>query len=132
MTSRTEVRRGRVSRLNPGKRPGRPSPRAAPAKAIRACILVSTTADPATSTPGPPNALTEVRGELRAHRDLPCPECISEHLPHMAKVMHKVAPSSGASNTTRIPMTCLDPYVYGSAQPTAGPRTVQPLPQFFP
>ena len=111
-----------------------PVPRTAPAKPIRACILVFYYGGPShlDTYDLKPNAPIEVRGEFAPIATSVPGMRISEHLPHMAKVMHKVALVRSVHHAAHLHDSASIHALTG--RPLDGPdrELFSPLPQFFP
>ncbi len=111
-----------------------PVPRAAPAKPIRACILVFYYGGPShlDTYDLKPNAPAEVRGEFAPIATSVPGMRISEHLPRMAKAMHKVALVRSVHHAAHLHDSASIHALTG--RPLDGPdrELFSPLPQFFP
>src|SRR5438477_3181933 len=116
--------------------PGLSSVLAAPAprRPIRACIVVFYYGGPShlDTLDMKPDAPAEVRGEFK-----PVPTSVpglhvSEHLPHLSQVMHKVAVIRSMHHGNRLHDSASTEVLTGRQSPQGDREEFAPIPQFFP
>jgi hypothetical protein len=103
-------------------------------KPIRACIVVFYYGGPShlDTFDMKPDAPAEVRGEFK-----PVPSSvpglqISEHLPHLSQVMHKVAVIRSMHHGNRLHDSASTEVLTGRQSPVGDREEFAPIPQFFP
>src|SRR5262249_40530379 len=111
------------------------TPRAAPAEArIRACIVVFYYGGPShiDTFDMKPGAPAEVRGEFRPIATSGPGWHVCEHLPRMARVMHKVALVRSMHHRNRLHDSASTETLTGRQSPQGDREEFQPIAQFFP
>ena len=101
---------------------------------IRSCIFVFYYGGPShlDTWDMKPNAPDSVRGEFKSiHSSLPGLQ-ISEHLPNMARVMHKVALIRSMHHTNRLHDSASTETHTGRQSPQGDREEFAPIPQFYP
>src|SRR5262245_40399921 len=119
----------------PRSSPALGAPAAPPARRpLRACIVVFYYGGPShlDTVDMKPEAPVEVRGEFK-----PVPTTvpglqISEHLPHLAQVMHKVAVVRSMHHGNRLHDSASTEVLTGRQSPQGDREEFAPIPQFFP
>jgi hypothetical protein len=106
----------------------------APLAKIRACIFVFYYGGPShlDTYDMKPNAPKEIRGEFKPVATSASGIHISEHLPHMAKRMHKVALVRSIHHTNRLHDSASTELFTGRQGPKGDREEFGPIPQFFP
>jgi hypothetical protein len=113
---------------------GQTTPSAAAAAKIRACIIVFYYGGPShidTFDPKP-DAPKETRGEFHTISTSVPGLAICEHLPHMARVMHKVAVVRSMHHTNRLHDSASTEALTGRQSPNGDREEAAPGPQYFP
>ena len=102
-----------------------------PAK-IKACIVVFYYGGPShlDTYDMKPNAPADVRGEFQPIASSAPGVFVSEHLPHMAKVMHKVAIVRSVTHQNRLHDSASTELLTGRQSPQGDREEFAPIPQF--
>jgi hypothetical protein len=105
-----------------------------PARRIRSCIFIFYYGGPSQfETWDPkPGAPAEVRGEFRATATSVPGVHICEHLPHMARIMHKVAIVRSMNHKNRLHDSAATETLTGRPSPNGDREEFAPIKQFFP
>jgi hypothetical protein len=105
-----------------------------PPSRIRSCILIFYYGGPSQfETWDPkPGAPAEVRGEFRAATTSVPGLHICEHLPHMARIMHKVAIVRSMNHKNRLHDSAATETLTGRPSPNGDREEFAPIKQFFP
>jgi hypothetical protein len=103
-------------------------------KPIRSCIVVFYYGGPShlDTFDMKPEAPAEVRGEFQSVATSVPGFQISEHLPHLAQVMHKVAVIRSMHHTNRLHDSASTEVLTGRQSPQGDREEFAPIPQFFP
>jgi hypothetical protein len=101
---------------------------------IRACIVVFYYGGPShlDTFDMKPEAPVEVRGEFKPVPTTVPGLAISEHLPHLAQVMHKVAVIRSMHHGNRLHDSASTEVLTGRQSPQGDREEFAPIPQFFP
>ncbi len=101
---------------------------------IRACIVVFYYGGPShlDTYDLKPNAPADVRGEFQPIASSAPGVYVSEHLPHMAKVMHKVAVVRSVHHQNRLHDSASTEVLTGRQSPQGDREEFAPIPQFYP
>ncbi|MFM9961871.1 MAG: DUF1501 domain-containing protein [Planctomycetaceae bacterium] len=104
-----------------------------PAK-IRACVVIFYYGGPShlDSYDLKPNAPADVRGEFQPIASSAPGVMVSEHLPQMAKVMHKVAVVRSVNHQNRLHDSASTEMLTGRQSPQGDREEFAPIPQFYP
>ncbi|MBM3969494.1 MAG: DUF1501 domain-containing protein [Planctomycetes bacterium] len=108
--------------------------KAAPAAKIKACIVVFYYGGPShlDTYDLKPNAPADVRGEFQPIASSAPGVMVSEHLPQMAKVMHKVAIVRSVNHKNRLHDSASTEMLTGRQSPQGDREEFAPIPQFYP
>lgn len=103
-------------------------------KPLRSCIFVFCYGGPShlDTYDLKPSAPAEVRGEFAPMETSVPGVMISEHLPHMARMMHKVALVRSMHHTNRLHDSASTELFTGRQGPQGDREEFAPIPQFFP
>ena len=101
---------------------------------IRSCILVFQYGGPShiDTFDMKPAASSETRGEFRPISTSVPGMTVCEHLPHMARVMHRVAQVRSMSHTNRLHDSAATEVLTGFPAPNGDVENFVPFPQFYP
>lgn len=108
--------------------------KAATAPKIKACIVVFYYGGPShlDTYDLKPNAPADVRGEFQPIASSAPGVMVSEHLPQMAKVMHKVAIVRSVNHQNRLHDSASTEMLTGRQSPQGDREEFAPIPQFYP
>lgn len=108
--------------------------KAAAAAKIKACIVVFYYGGPShlDTYDLKPNAPADVRGEFQPIASSAPGVMVSEHLPQMAKVMHKVAVVRSVNHQNRLHDSASTEMLTGRQSPQGDREEFAPIPQFYP
>lgn len=106
----------------------------ASASKIKACIVVFYYGGPShlDTYDLKPNAPADVRGEFQPIATSAPEVMVSEHLPQMAKVMHKVAIVRSVNHQNRLHDSASTEMLTGRQSPQGDREEFAPIPQFYP
>ncbi len=106
----------------------------AAAAKIRACVVVFYYGGPShlDTYDLKPNAPADVRGEFQPIASSAPGVMVSEHLPRMAKVMHKVAVVRSVNHQNRLHDSASTEMLTGRQSPQGDREEFAPIPQFYP
>jgi len=101
---------------------------------IRACVVVFYYGGPShvDTFDLKPNAPADVRGEFQPIASSAPGVMVSEHLPRMAKVMHKVAVVRSVNHQNRLHDSASTEMLTGRQSPQGDREEFAPIPQFYP
>ena len=101
---------------------------------IRACVVVFYYGGPShvDTYDLKPNAPADVRGEFQPIASSAPGVMVSEHLPRMAKVMHKVAVVRSVNHQNRLHDSASTEMLTGRQSPQGDREEFAPIPQFYP
>lgn len=105
-----------------------------PASKIRACVVVFYYGGPShvDTYDLKPNAPADIRGEFQPIASSAPGVMVSEHLPQMAKVMHKVAVVRSVNHQNRLHDSASTEMLTGRQSPQGDREEFAPIPQFYP
>ncbi len=104
------------------------------ASKIRACVVVFYYGGPShvDTYDLKPNAPADIRGEFQPIASSAPGVMVSEHLPRMAKVMHKVAVVRSVNHQNRLHDSASTEMLTGRQSPQGDREEFAPIPQFYP